>query len=267
MPADASVSPPTTSLRMTEPRPCILIPVYNHPHSISGVCASVAQFQLPILLVDDGCDAECARVLDQLAGQGHHLLRLPCNQGKGAAVRAGLQRAEELGFTHALQIDADGQHAVTDLPAFLHIPRHAPSSLVIGYPRYDDSVSRLRFYGRYATHVWVWINTLSLDIRDSMCGARLYPLREVNALLHRHRCGNRMDFDTEVLVRWHWSGGQLHNLPVRVHYPADGVSHFRLWRDNLQISAMHARLFFGMLGQLPRWLIRRLRRAPGALAE
>ena len=267
MPTDVSVSLQQKNPRMTELRPCILIPVYNHPHSISGVCASVAHLQLPILLVDDGCDAECARVLDQLAGQGHHLLRLPCNQGKGAAVRAGLQRAEELGFSHALQIDADGQHAVTDLPAFLHIPRHAPSSLVIGYPRYDDSVSRLRFYGRYATHVWVWINTLSLDIRDSMCGARLYPGHEINALLRRHSCGNRMDFDTEVLVRWHWSGGQLHNLPVRVHYPVDGVSHFRLWRDNLQISAMHARLFFGMLGQLPRLLAQRLRRDKGALAE
>lgn len=251
---------------MAEPRTCILIPVYNHPHSIAEVCASVAHFKLPILLVDDGSDAECAKTLDQLATQGHHLLRLPYNQGKGAAVRAGLLHAEELGFTHALQVDADGQHAAADLPAFLALAQQAPRHLVIGYPLYDDSVSALRFYGRYATHIWVWINTLSLDIRDSMCGARLYPLRDVNTLLRRHPCGNRMDFDTEVLVRWHWTGGRIHNLPVRVHYPIDGISHFRLWRDNLQLSAMHARLFCGMLLRLPRLLARRLRRDQGALA-
>ena len=98
-----------------------------------------------------------------------------------------------------------------------------------------------------------------------MCGARLYPLRRVNALLRRHPCGDRMDFDTEVLVRWHWAGGRIHNLPVRVHYPADGISHFRLWRDNLRLSAMHARLFFGMLLRLPRLLGRRLRCDNGAV--
>ena len=245
---------------MADVRTCILIPVYNHPDSIANVCASVAHLNLPILLVDDGSDVRCARVLDGLAAQGHQLLRLARNQGKGAAVRAGLEHAEQLGFTHALQIDADGQHAVADLSAFLAVPEQTPQTLVIGYPRYDASVSRVRFYGRYATHIWVWINTLSLDIRDSMCGARLYPLREVNALLRRHACGDRMAFDTEILVRWHWGGGQLCNLPVRVHYPTDGISHFRLLRDNLHISGMHTRLFFGMLLRLPRLLAHRLRR-------
>ena len=92
---------------MTDLRVCILIPVYNHPDSIADVCASIAHLALPVLLVDDGCESRCAQVLDGLAAQGHHLLRLPHNQGKGAAVRAGLQHAEQLGFTHALQIDAD----------------------------------------------------------------------------------------------------------------------------------------------------------------
>ena len=252
---------------MTDLRICILIPVYNHPDSIADVCASIAHLALPVLLVDDGCESRCAQVLDGLAAQGHQLLRLPHNQGKGAAVRAGLQYAEQLGFTHALQIDADGQHAVADLPAFLAAAVQAPEALAIGYPRYDETVSRVRFYGRYATHIWVWINTLSLEIRDSMCGARLYPLRRVNALLRRHPCGDRMAFDTEILVRWHWSGGELCNLPVRVHYPADGVSHFRMLRDNVKISAMHTRLFFGMLMRFPRLLLSRFRRHRMSLAR
>lgn len=242
---------------MAEPRPCILIPVYNHPTTIGPVCDELAALGIPLLLVDDGCDTECAAELDRLAENGHHLLRLATNQGKGAAVRAGLKEAQRLGYSHALQVDADGQHDSADLPAFLADLDTAPETLIVGYPRYDASVPRARFYGRYATHVWVWINTLSLEIRDSMCGVRLYPVAMLNRLLARHRCGDRMTFDTEVLVRWHWAGGALAHRPVRVHYPRDGVSHFALWRDNCQISAMHTRLFFGMLLRAPRLLARR----------
>ncbi|SHM36683.1 glycosyltransferase family 2 protein [Vreelandella subglaciescola] len=242
---------------MSEPRLCALVPVYNHPTTIADVCASLSALSLPVLLVDDGSDVDCRRELDRLAAEGHHLLRLSENQGKGAAVRAGLREAQRLGYTHALQVDADGQHHPDDLPAFLDAMVDAPGTLLVGYPRYDQSVPRVRLYGRYANHVWVWINTLSLTIRDTMCGVRLYPLAPLNALLTRHACGDRMTFDTEVLVRWHWAGQPLRNLPVRVHYPDDGVSHFAPWRDNLQISSMHTRLFFGMLWRLPRLLGRK----------
>lgn len=261
MPPGASAWPQVGNI-MSEPRPCALIPVYNHPTTIATVCAELAALGLPVLLVDDGCDVRCAEELDRLAAQGHQLLRLAANRGKGAAVRAGLMEAERLGYTHALQVDADGQHAGEDLPAFLAELAHAPETLVAGYPRYDASVPRARFYGRYATHVWVWINTLSLSIRDSMCGVRLYPVAGLNRLLARHSCGDRMTFDTEVLVRWQWAGGALANRPVRVSYPRDGVSHFALWRDNRQIAAMHTRLFFGMLARLPVLLVRRLSARP-----
>jgi glycosyltransferase involved in cell wall biosynthesis len=246
---------------MGDRRACALIPVYNHPTTIESVCEGVSSLGVPVVLVDDGSDEACAQVLDDLAARGHHLVRLPENRGKGAAVRAGLKEAERLGFSHALQVDADGQHEPDDLPAFLHVVAAEPDTLVAGYPRYDESVSKLRFFARYLTHIWIWINTLSRDIRDSMCGVRLYPVAAVNRLLRRHGCGDRMSFDPEILVRWHWAGRPLKNLPVRVHYPRDGISHFKMWRDNLLITAMHTRLFFGMLLRLPVLLGKRLRPA------
>jgi hypothetical protein len=120
-------------------------------------------------------------------------------------------------------------------------------------------VPRSRLLARYATHVWVWINTLSIDIRDSMCGFRVYPLPAVVSLIDSARLGRRMDFDPEVLVRLHWRGVAIVNRPTRVTYPSDGVSHFRLWQDNALISGMHARLFFGMALRLPWLLWRRVR--------
>ena len=116
----------------------------------------------------------------------------------------------------------------------------------------------VRYYFRYLTHVWVWINTLSFELRDTMCGFRVYPLAPITEMLSSEPCGERMDFDIEVMVRWVWRNWQVQNLPTRVHYPLDGISHFQGWRDNLLISWMHTRLFFGMLTRLPLILWRRI---------
>ena len=232
----------------------VVIPVYDHPATIGAVTAQVRAHGLRCILVDDGSSAACAAVLDALVAQHPDalaLVRLPFNQGKGAAMVAGFREAARRGHTHVLQVDADGQHDCADIPNFLAQARRNPQAVVAGCPIWDDSVPRGRLYGRYATHVWVWINTLSFDIRDSMCGFRLYPLASLVPLLDTVRIGRRMDFDSDVIVRLHWRGVPVLNQPTRVTYPQDGISHFRMWRDNVRISAMHARLFLGMLWRSP----------------
>lgn len=242
--------------------PIVVIPVYDHEHAIGAVVAGVRAAALPCLLVDDGSSPACAGVLDQLATQpGVHLLRLAHNQGKGGAMLAGFAEAAARGCSHVLQIDADGQQDTGDLPRFIEAARAAPEAVICGIPAYDDSVPKARLYGRYATHVWVWINTLSLHLRDSMCGFRVYPLPPVLRLIDEETIGRRMDFDSEILVRLFWRQVPVQHLATRVTYPSDGVSHFDVWRDNVRISRMHTRLFFGMLWRFPRLLWRRLRGA------
>lgn len=240
--------------------PVVVIPVYNHPATIGAMVTAVRAYGLRCMLVDDGSDAGCARVLDELVAatsQDVNLLRLEKNCGKGGAMMAGMREAQRRGHTHVLQIDADGQHDVADIPRFLELAAAHPQAVICGCPIYDDSVPRSRLYARYATHIWVWINTLSSSIRDSMCGFRVYPLDSTVALIDEARIGMRMDFDVDIIVRLFWRGVPVVNLPTRVSYPEGGVSHFRLWRDNWLISCMHARLFFGMLLRLPRLLWRK----------
>jgi glycosyltransferase involved in cell wall biosynthesis len=237
----------------------VVVPVYNHGLSAPRVVARARAFGLRCIVVDDGSDATCAAQLDALAADpGVTLLRLPHNQGKGAAVVAGLRAAAARGCSHALQIDADGQHDARRIGEFVDAARTQPDAVICGVPRYDTSVPLGRLVGRYATHVWVWINTLSLAIRDSMCGFRVYPLAATMAVVESEPIGQRMDFDTEILVRLHWRDVRVVNHPTPVTYPTDGVSHFRLWRDNWLISRMHTRLFFGMLRRAPRLIARRL---------
>ncbi|BFM12705.1 glycosyltransferase family 2 protein [Simiduia litorea] len=236
---------------------CIVIPVYNHERAIVDTLANVLPFSVPVILVNDGSNGDCSAVLERLADEhlGVHLMVLDVNQGKGAAVKAGLKRALELGYSHALQVDADGQHNLADIPTFLSAAAESPNMIICGVPEYDDSVPRLRHYARYLTHVWVWINTLSFAIKDSMCGFRVYPLAAICQQLAKSDTGNRMDFDTEILVHWLWAGGNIQNFSTKVHYPVDGVSHFLPGKDNWLISCMHARLFFGMLVRAPLWLV------------
>ncbi|MEN4805648.1 glycosyltransferase family 2 protein [Pantoea agglomerans] len=237
--------------------PCVVIPCYNHGAMMASVLARLAPFNLPVIVVDDGSDAATQLQLATLHAPQLSLLRLDSNQGKGAAVIHGLRAAAARGFTHAVQLDADGQHQAEDLPLMLAEAERYPDALISGQPLYDDSIPKSRLYGRYITHFWVWIETLSLSIRDSMCGFRVYPLAATLTLCDRRAIGQRMDFDTEIMVRLYWQGTRSRFIPTRVTYPASGLSHFDALYDNLRISWMHTRLFFGMLPRIPRLLAMR----------
>ncbi len=90
-----------------------------------------------------------------------------------------------------------------------------------------------------------------------MCGFRVYPVTPTLQLAQRVSLGQRMDFDTEVMVRLYWQGNTSYFVPTRVTYPPDGLSHFDAIKDNCRISLMHTRLFLGMLPRIPSLLFRR----------
>jgi predicted LPLAT superfamily acyltransferase len=245
----------------------IVIPIYNHKDEIGATLARLMPHALPIFVVDDGSDEATQAVLAALAERWSPrvtLLRLPVNGGKGAAVMAGLKAARAAGYTHALQIDADGQHDAADVPRFLDAARSAPAAVVLGRPVYDASVPKARLYGRYLTHVWVWIETLSFAIPDSMCGFRLYPLDAACSLIDAVALPTRMDFDIEILVRLAWRGMRFVTIPTRVTYAPGGLSHFDVVRDNVRISKSHTRLVAGMVVRLPVLLGRKVLRLTGA---
>lgn len=234
-------------------RICIIIPVYNHHNFIQNTVNALLSLDHDIFLIDDGSTEECHAILEQLSAQYPTviLITLPQNQGKGGAVMTGFQSAFEKGFTHVLQIDADGQHDINDIPKFIEYSKKNPKTLISGRPLYDESVPKARLYGRYITHFWVWVETLSLDIKDSMCGFRIYPLQETCALMQKHSICKRMDFDIEIMVRLYWNDVPMHFIKTRVIYPANGISHFDTLRDNWRITKLHTRLFFEMLPHAP----------------
>jgi len=234
------------------PRVCAVVPSHNHDRAVGAVVAALKANGLPVLLIDDGSDEPTRTTLHALQGPGVTLHRFEQNRGKGEAVMQGLRLALAQGFTHALQIDADGQHDLGTVPLILELGRRHPEALITGQAVYDESVPLGRALGRWITHFWVWVETLSLRIPDTMCGFRLYPLAAVARLLETGvTLGSRMDFDTDIVVRLFWTGVPVASLPVKVTYPPENTSNFRMLADNVRISRMHTRLVFTMLLRLP----------------
>lgn len=239
------------------PRICAVVPTFDNPRTVRAVVEAVRAYDLEVVLVDDGSGAAGRAVCEAIAAAGLATVRhLPRNGGKGAAVKAGFAVARDLGYAQVLQVDADGQHDLTQIPAFLAAARSQPDALVLGYPVYDASMPAVRRVARRITDFWVAVEVGGRDrIRDAMIGFRVYPLAAVAEL---GRLGNRMDFDVEIAVRLVRAGTPTVNLPVRVRYlsaEAGGVSHFQPWRDNLRFCWLHSRL---CTAACMRWLGRRV---------
>lgn len=257
----------STAVALTDVRFCAVLPNYNHPARIEGIVEQLMDYGLDCIIVNDGSNTQTREVLEALAqsAESIHLFHHTHNRGKGGAVKTGLHKALKLGYTHALQIDADGQHDIQAVPSFLKAASMHPDSVIVGRPMFDASIPKGRLYPRYITHFWVWFETLSFEIRDSMCGFRIYPLSSTVALLEQSKLGERMDFDIEILVRLFWKNIPFYPIDTHVHYPADGTSHFQLWKDNVLISWMHTKLCVGMLLRSPYLLFRKRRRPSDAV--
>jgi glycosyltransferase involved in cell wall biosynthesis len=220
------------------PRICVIVPVFDHGLTIQGVVRG-AKAVLPVIAVDDGSTDQTPKVL--AAERGITRLTLPKNQGKAAALKAGFAKAEELGFTHAITIDADGQHPVEALEDFVTACRRQPNAFIIGVRNLKAAHAPMpRRISNALSTFWFRFET-GVKLTDTQCGFRVYPLAAIRGLKVD---SDRYAFELEVMVKAAWAGIPLVPQPVPVDYeaPTSQMSHFDPLRDFLRISRVHSRL-------------------------
>jgi glycosyltransferase involved in cell wall biosynthesis len=238
------------------------MPSYNTGARLVETVREARRFWEPVWVVLDGSTDGSGAALRRLAEDdpGLRVLALPRTEGTGAAVLHGLEAAAAQGFTHALTMDADGQHPASCIPEFMAASAAHPEAMILGVPVFDASAPPLRVGGRKVSNWWANLETLSAGIGDSLFGFRVYPVRPLIEVMERSRWMRRFDFDPEAAVRLCWRGVRPVNLPAPVRYfrPEEGgVSHFDYLRDNALLTWMHTRLFLGLLARLPTLLRRR----------
>ncbi len=251
----------------------VLIPSFNSGSQL-GETVRAARSHWPDVwvVVDGSTDGSGEALRAEAAGDpGVRVLALPENRGKGAAVLHGLREAAAAGFTHALTMDADGQHPAERIPAFMAASRADPEAMVLGLPVFGPEAPALRVRGRRVSNWWAGLETGWAGIGDSLCGFRVYPIAPLLEAMGRTRWMRRFDFDPEAAVRLSWLGVRAVNLPAPVRYLSaaeGGVSHFRYLRDNALLTWMHTRLVLGAIPRLPVLLRRRRppRRPPSPAA-
>ena len=241
----------------------VLIPSYNTGATVFQTVREARQFWQPVWVVVDGSSDGTGEALQDMAANdpGLKVMILPHNQGKGAAILHGLNAAITAGFTHVLAMDADGQHPADKIPEFMRASLENPGALILGQPVFDASAPLLRVRGRKISNWWTNLETLWQGIGDSLFGFRVYPAGPLRDVMAHSRWMRRFDFDTEAAVRLCWRGIRPINVAAPVKYlrPEDGgVSHFNYLRDNVLLTGMHTRLFFGFLLRLPLLLWRKL---------
>ncbi|AJX18109.1 glycosyltransferase family 2 protein [Burkholderia ubonensis] len=243
----------------------VLIPSYNPGIRVDATVRSARAQWNPVWVVVDGSTDGSAERLQALAERdpGLHVIVLPENRGKGAAVLAGLDAAAARGFTHVLTMDSDGQHPAHLIPAFMAASQAAPDAMVLGMPKFDADAPALRVQGRRLSNVWADVETLWAGIGDSLYGFRVYPVAPLAAIMHRQMWMRGFDFDPEAAVRLCWAGVRPIRIDAPVRYFREnegGVSHFHYGRDNALLTWMHLRLIAGFVLRLPLLVARRLMR-------
>src|ERR1700722_1192339 len=226
------------------PAHVILIPSYNTGARLFQTIAAVREVAPAIIVVIDGSTDGTGETLLRMAESDPALLALtvPRNEGKGAAVLRGLRLAESKGFSHALTMDADGQHSTAHVREMIAVSFAHPDAMVLGLPLFDDSAPLVRVLGHKIANFCTALLTPRGAIADSLFGFRVYPIAPLIEIFNGVSGMRRFDFDSEAAIRLYWRGVRPINVatPVRYfHRDEGGVSHFRYLRDNLLLTAMY----------------------------
>jgi len=237
---------------------CVLVPTYNNAQTLATVLESLLPYTDQLLVVNDGSTDGTPGILDRFPQIAR--VSYPVNKGKGYALRAGFQRAVELGYDYAITIDSDGQHFAEDLPKFLEKLQDYPNAIIMGARNMDQaSVPGKSSFGHKFSNFWFKVET-GRTLSDTQSGYRLYPVRRLQQMTFLTR---KYEFEIEVLVRAAWAGIELTEVPVRVFYAEKEkrISHFRPFRDFSRISVLNTVLvLITFLYIKPRDLFRRIKK-------
>jgi len=223
---------------------CVIIPVYNSKNLIIDVIKSVFKYIEELIVVNDGStDGTLDKLLEFQKFEKFELISYVKNHGKGYALKQGFRKALELGFTHAITLDADGQHLASDIPVMVQKSESSPEAIIVGARKFDNPnmPEGSRFANKFS-NFWFMVQT-GRRLPDTQTGFRVYPLQKIGRMRF---ITNRYETELEILVRAAWRNIPIVSQAIDVYYPpiSERVSHFNGGKDFFRISVLNTVLCF-----------------------
>jgi dolichyl-phosphate beta-glucosyltransferase len=235
------------------PRLSVVVPAFNEALRLPAYLDEIVGFlegrgePYEVIVVDDGSTDGTGAVVRELAARqpSVRLVSLEHNQGKGAAVRAGMLMARGAA---RLFTDADGATPIAELKR-LEPALASGADVVIGSRALvDPAVAvRTRPHRVVAGRIFHWLvaHLGVRGVRDSQCGFKLFTAHAAETLFGALRTTG-FAFDVELLLRARAAGFRIVEVAVN-------------WADQAGSKVGVLRSGPGMLGQVlrARWRLSR----------
>lgn len=209
------------------------LPTYNNEATISQVAQEVLKTGLEVLVINDGSTDKTSDELSKISGI--NIISIPENHGKGNALREAFKWAIKNSYTHLISIDADGQHAPSEIPKFTKQLKEHENCLIIGSRDFTSAkipfASRL---GRKCSNLAFRLIT-NISLTDTQSGFRLYPLKKLSTLISNK---DKYDFEMDMLLKAAMSGIQVKEIRISAHYSEETKksSNFKPILDTFKIA-------------------------------
>lgn len=240
-------------------RLCVIIPTFNNEGTIKQVIEDTTEYCNNIIVVNDGSTDRTLDILSTISPT-IHLVTYERNKGKGHALVEGFKTAIRMGFSHAITMDADGQHFANDIPCFIEMIKKNKNAIIVGSRNLtEENMPRQNTFANRFSNFWFLLQT-GINLPDTQSGYRLYTLSSLKGL---SIITSRYEAELELLVFSAWAGYPVISIPVKVYYPPrdQRVSHFRPVYDFFRISVLNTVLCFGAIVYgTPRRIIRFLKK-------
>ena len=228
-------------------RVIVLIPAYKPDDRLTELVKELKEKQLDVLLVDDGGGETFKKIFEDCKALGAQVAVHAVNQGKGRALKTGLNAALLLypDLTGVVTADADGQHTPTDILRLIEAMDQHENTLVLGSRAFTGNVPFKSLWGNRITR-FVYALASGVKVGDTQTGLRGLPRCAIEEMIRID--GERYEYEMNVLLKIRDMNLSVFEVPIETIYINDNAgSHFNPVRDAIRIYMVIFKYMFSAI--------------------